>query len=322
MDRFARLYALHKILSARRYPISLAALMQELECSSATTKRIIADARNSLGAPIVYDREHNGYQYESGHFEMPGIWFSPNELHALATSLHLLGSLKPGILDRWIEPLQRKLNDIVKDGCREHEEIMRRVRILQMAPRPVTLEHFQKITGALVERTRLRVFYHGRERDELTERTLSPQRLVYYRDNWYLDAWCHLRRGLRSFSLDRLHPVEVLGDESAREIEDAILDEHYATSYGIFAGQPHHIAVLRFSNSRARWVADEQWHPQQQLKVLPDGGCELRVPYSDPREITMDILKYGGDVEVMAPHELREMIERTLRAALDLYRGA
>ena len=51
------------------------------------------------------------------------------------------------------------------------------------------------VAGALMRR-RLAIAYHGRERDATTVRKVSPQRLTHYRDNWYLDAWCHSRRGL------------------------------------------------------------------------------------------------------------------------------
>lgn len=109
------------------------------------------------------------------------------------------------------------------------------------------MEHFQQAVTALIERKQLKILYHGREADKTTERTVSPQRLVYY-----LDAWCQLRNGLRSFSIDRLHPVATPQDEPALEITDANLDEHYAHTYGIFAGSANHTAVLLFSAGAAR----------------------------------------------------------------------
>ena len=71
--------------------------------------------------------------------------------------------------------------------------------------------------------------------------------------------------------------------------------------------------------NRARWVADEQWHPRQTGRFLEDGRYELRVPYSDPRELVMDILRHGPDVEVMAPPELSAAVAETLRAASGQY---
>lgn len=59
--------------------------------------------------------------------------------------------------------------------------------------------------------------------------------------------------------------------------------------------------VLRFSPDRASWVADERWHPQQVGRFQIDGSYELEVPCRDSRELVMDILRHGPDVEVSHP---------------------
>ncbi len=129
------------------------------------------------------------------------------------------------------------------------------------------------------------------------------------------------RKALRIFSVDRIEAPRVL-PEAAREISGATLDRELAASYGIFAGCPKHTAVLRFSAERARWVADEQWHPEQQGRFLKDGRYELRIPYGDARELVMDILKYGPDVEAAAPQSLRREVAERLAAAARQYREA
>jgi predicted DNA-binding transcriptional regulator YafY len=177
---------------------------------------------------------------------------------------------------------------------------------------------FQPVAGATARRRRLQITYHNRGQDTDTEREISPQRLVYYRDNWYLDAWCHLREGLRTFALDAVRQVRVL-ETKAREVPKAQLDAHYASAYGIFSGAAEHTAVLRFSPRRARWVALEQWHSKQQGEWLADGRYELRLPYHDARELIMDILRHGPEVEVVSPPELREAVAGQLREAAGLY---
>jgi predicted DNA-binding transcriptional regulator YafY len=67
-------------------------------------------------------------------------------------------------------------------------------------------------------------------------------------------------------------------------------------------------ATLRFTPERARWVAPEQWHPQQRSRVEADGSYVLEVPYTQVPELLMDILKYGADVEVVGPAELGEAV--------------
>ena len=118
----------------------------------------------------------------------------------------------------------------------------------------------------------------------------------------------------------------VAGVRSATELEppadqvpSAELDEHFASAYGIFAGRANKTAVLRFTPERARWVADERWHPRQAGQYLSDGSYELRIPYRDERELVIDILRHGPEVEVVAPAPLRDAVISRLRSALKRY---
>jgi len=321
VDRLERIFQLHQILAAARMPVPRERLMREMECSRATLTRTMQLMRLHLGAPLEYDRERNGYYYDrrAAHpYELPGLWFNASELYALLAMRELLSDVQPGLLDGLIEPLRRRIEQILAHQRLQTGELPHRVRILRMAARQPEPRAFKTVTEALLRRRRLHLRYHGRARDTLSEREVSPQRLVHYRDNWYLDAWCHARQALRTFALDRIREARGL-EEPADEIPDADLDAHYASAYGIFAGSPRHTAVLRFTPERARWVADESWHPQQIGQYRSDGGFDLHVPYSDPRELLLDILRYGPDVEVVAPPALRREVARRLREALDQY---
>ena len=323
MDKFDRIYQLHNILRDRHTPIRREELMQRLECSEPTVYRLIRILREYLGAPLVYDEEREGYCYErsaeGGSYELPGLWFNARELQALLVFDRLFESLEPGLLGEHLAPLLHRVTALLKHKRLGLTEAARRVRALGMATRPAG-EWFQVLAGATLQRQRLRLRYHSRGRNEISERTVSPQRLVHYRDNWYLDAWCHSRDGLRSFAVDRVRHAHEL-EESARDIPDAELDEHFASAYGIFSGKANKIAVLRFSAEHARWVADERWHPEQTGQLLTDGRFELRIPYRDARELIMDILRHGPDVEVVEPEVLRSAVAECLKAALSQYGG-
>ncbi|MEA3274382.1 MAG: WYL domain-containing protein [Pseudomonadota bacterium] len=317
MDRFDRIFELNRILQSARHPVSRRRLQEELECSRATVKRIIDDMRLYVNAPIVYDRERNGYCYdqrEGEMYELPGLWFNASELHALLSVQQLLASVQPGLLDSHLKPLHKRIDELLRLQHAGSDGLSGRIRILQMAAREVG-ESFQVVAGALAQRVRLRLSYFNRASEEYSEREVSPQRLTYYRDNWYLDAWCHLRNGLRTFALDAVGEAWVL-DAAIVEVPDDELDAHFASSYGIFAGTPRHVAVLRFDPRRARWVAKERWHRDQEGRFLVDGSYELKVPYSNALELIMDVLKYGPDVEVLAPEHLRREVAERMRAAL------
>ena len=329
VDRLQRIYKLHQAVSSRRHPVSCQTLQDELECSRATVNRIIQEMRLYFNAPLEYDRSRSGYHYalsDGQTFELPGLWFSEIELYALLTTQQLLAHVQPGLLDTQLKPVKERIEQILAAGNlgKSHlgsEEISKRVRILRMTGRNVALECFQTVAGALLQRNCLNISYHGRGNDETSQREISPQRLIHYRDNWYLDAYCHTRKALRSFAVERITAAKAL-PQRCRDVPEKQLDAHYASSYGIFAGEPKHTAVLRFTPERARWVADEHWHPQQQGRFMENGSYELRIPYSEPRELVMDILKHGADVEVIAPETLRQEILEHLRKATAKYTDA
>jgi predicted DNA-binding transcriptional regulator YafY len=108
-------------------------------------------------------------------------------------------------------------------------------------------------------------------------------------------------------------------DEAAIDVMESDLNDLLASSYGIFAGKPKAWATIRFSAHAARWVADEHWHSQQKGEWLPDGRYELKLPYSNSKELLMDVLKYGPDAEVLAPLSLREEMKILLQLALGGY---
>ena len=150
------------------------------------------------------------------------------------------------------------------------------------------------------------------------ERDVSPQRLVHYRDNWYLDAWCHLRDDLRNFSIDAIAQLQVL-DSAAKEVAARTIDEALGAGYGIFGGTPRAWAKLRFTKERARWLERETWHPQQESHTEADGSYVLSAPYSDDREIVGDIVRFGADVQVLEPAELRTKVQKGLLEAVGKY---
>jgi predicted DNA-binding transcriptional regulator YafY len=177
---------------------------------------------------------------------------------------------------------------------------------------------FQDVLGALIRRQRLHIRYHGRRKDEESERVISPQRLTQYRNSWYLDAWCHRAEGLRSFALERIREQR-LTDEPASEVSPEVLSAHFDQSYGIFSGPAEHAAKLRFTPEMARWISEESWHPDQQGAFEADGSWLLKVPFSNSRELIMDVLRYGSDVEVLAPDFLRLAVATEAQKTFDIY---
>jgi predicted DNA-binding transcriptional regulator YafY len=322
MNKTERIFKIEQLIVSRRL-VSFQELLDELEVSRATLKRDLEYLRSRMKSPIVYDRDANGYRIgikrgDPERVAFPGLWFNAAEAAALLTMQHLLDDLQPGALRRHIEPLRERLKSLLESADHSFDQIRRRVRIFHMGRRAPPLKCFEAAAGALLNRRQLRIQYYSRASGEKTERVVSPQRLVCYRESWYLDAWCHLRAGLRSFAVDGIRRAEIL-DVAAQECRESELDEELAAGYGIFSGRARAWARLRFSPARARWVAAETWHPKQRAGFESDGSYVLEFPYADDRELIGDILRHGAEVEVLAPAALRTRCHEELAAAARRY---
>lgn len=262
MNRAERIYRLHALLKER--PRSLASMLEELEVSRATLVRDIGYMKDFMGAPIEYDRGGNGYRYRADvpAFELPGLWLNESELHALLASERLLDLVQPGLLSPYVGPLRARLRGLLAQSGHSASTVSECILLQPVAARRAHPQRFGAIAGATLEGRQVGIRYHGRERDCITDRTLHPQRLLRYRDNWYLIAYCDRAEALRIFSLDRIRHAKPL-PEPARRIDPRELDRFLGASFGIFSGTAVGWAVLRFSPEASRWVADESWHPEQ-----------------------------------------------------------
>jgi predicted DNA-binding transcriptional regulator YafY len=322
MDRTERFYKIDQLLN-EKIVVSIETFLDDLGVSLATFKRDLEYMRERLHAPILWDRDAGGYRYTQPDplaptFALPGLWFNSGEVHALITMQQLLSNLEPGLLAGHIKPLQARLNALLESQDHSAAEVETRFRIVHAARRQVTHQYFELVATATLSRKRLKVRHYSRETGEETERVISPQQLVYYRDNWYVDSWCHLRNGIRSFSIDAITNAEIL-KEKTKEVSRSKLKEALENGYGIFSGKAVTWARLRFSSERARWVSKEQWHPQQKGRFEEDGSYLLEVPFSDNRELIMDILRHGAEVEVISPQKLRKRVGQELKSALKYY---
>jgi predicted DNA-binding transcriptional regulator YafY len=317
MNRAERIYKLHALLQDK--PRSLAQMQQNLEVSRATVVRDLGYMKDFMGAPIEYDRPTNGYRYQatSPRFELPGFWLNESELYALLASARLFELVQPGLLAPYVGPLRARIRSLLGQSGHSVTTVDERILLQPFATRTTHPERFGTVASAVLEGHQLVIQYHGRERDRLSDRTVHPQRLLRYRDNWYLAAHCDQAAALRIFSLDRILRVKRLND-CAHSTDPKELERFLGASFGIFSGNASAWAVLRFTPDASRWVADETWHPDQIGQWVKD-RFELQIPYSDPRELLMDILKYGPEVEVIAPPGLRTMVAERLVDAANLY---
>jgi predicted DNA-binding transcriptional regulator YafY len=322
MSDLERLHRIKYMIQARKC-VPIQDFLDELEISKATFKRDLEYLRDRMNASIVFDRAEGGYRFDKPNagekIELPGLWFSEKEATALVLMQHLLDNLdQGGLISAHIDPLIEIIDGILGQSEVSAKELRKRIKVFGMSARKNSLENFEEVGNALLKRQRLQIEYYSKGTDATTNREVSPQRLIFYRDNWYLDGYCHLRKGLRSFALDGIKKAELL-NKKAEEISEKELQENFSESYGIFSGKATQRAKLRFTPERARWVAGETWHGQQLGSFDKEGSYLLEFDYNQDPELIMEILKHGSNVEVLAPDTLRKKVKNELKKSLSNY---
>jgi predicted DNA-binding transcriptional regulator YafY len=307
-------------------------MQDKLECSAASVERYLTELRDTYNLTINYNREYNGYELEvdeENDIELPSHLFTTQEINALLLIDQIINNLEPGFLEDDTQALKEHLAKIrSKFGAdKEGDELSaNRIRMINIGKRSGNLKHLSQVTQAVLQGKKITIRYGGRSGnksriEKMTEgfsRTLSPQRLTHYRDNWYLDAWCHTQKALRTFAIERISELEI-HKTSRKTLSHDALNEHYALTFGIFGGEIKGIAKLKFTPHRSQWVSEEIWHRDQQGTWLDDGSYQLEIPYGSDIELIGDILKYGNHLEVLEPQELREKLISEVRSLLEVY---
>lgn len=319
MDKLDRFQQLHRIFTSHKRPVALKKIAEKLECTEKSAHRLIENLRDYWQVPVEYNKEAKGWHYnlaENEKVELPGIWLTSNELQSLIALLHLLHSMDDGLVLQQLSVVEQTVTKLLKARGVDVNSFTSVIKYLPMAKRATQARIFSTVADALLNKKQLELKYKdywGR----VSQRSVSPQNLIYYKENWHLDAWCHLREDLRTFSISRIEQT-VIRKEPAKKIEQQQLQEYFASSYGIFSGKAKHTARLRFFPEVAREIASQQWHPEQKGEWQ---GKEylLEVPYNNETELVMDILKYSNNVEVLGPSKLQKAVLNKLRSALLLY---
>ncbi|MBT4838570.1 MAG: WYL domain-containing protein, partial [Methylococcales bacterium] len=203
-------------------------------------------------------------------------------------------------------------------GTHCEDEVTQTIHLMTQGIRQKQYISFQPIADACLKKQQLKVNYHARYNDLFCSRILSPQKMVYYKNNWYLVAWCHNKDAIRIFSLDKLTDV-IPQNISALQKSSEEIDLQLFSSFGIFAGHACETAILQFSPNIARWIADETWHPNQTGEWLKNGNYQLKIPYNNSIELLAEILKYADDITVIAPKSLQQAVVDKLLKTLKNY---
>lgn len=308
-----------KLLNEHPDGICRHVLMQKLHIASESTFfRVIGKARSIGRVPIECDgNKYKIINAETVDDPITHVLPTDEELITLLTMQRIITSMTNPSLRDAFEPLKNRCDAILKLKVKSPDSWAERIKILDIHYRTIENGVFGAIVNSLARKTAIRCTYTDAS-GVVKERTISPQQLVRYRDNWYCDAWCHERHALRIFSLDSITHVRHV-NTVWHECDHDECTEVLATSYGIFSGSPSHTAKIRLSGNAARYAQRESWHPKQVLTHCDDKTVVIEIPYSKHHELIREILSWGDEAEVIAPQILRDEIKRRITKMHSVY---
>lgn len=294
-----------------KYP-NASTLADQFEISRKTAQRTIEFLRDRLLAPLAYDPVKKGYHYTEETFDLPRLRITQEELLSILLARRLLSRSAGGVISEQIRRMTRKLFQGA-DGLPEisPDDIDESFSAAWHGYAPAGAPVFQKTVLGLLNRRMLRFSYLSPGTNAVTRREAEPHHLQHYMASWVLVAFCHNRMSWRKFHLSRMEDVEALDTTFSRRPKKGwwhLLEE----SFGIFQGPKAITVTLRFTPFRARWIREQQWHPEQKMIALPDGRLDLSFQVADFREVKMKILQFGADVKVLEPEELAKEVREEI----------
>jgi proteasome accessory factor B len=305
-----RMLRIHQAIQSGKHPNAVS-LALELEVSSKSIHRDLEFMRDRLELPLEYSEARKGYYYTEEVGAFPTLQITEGELFALLVAEKALQQYRGTTFERPLRSAFKKmaasLPDTISLNLAEWEQT---ISFRTSAEPVLNLENFDTLAKATAQRRQLELTYRKPGRRETELRVVDPYRLANINGEWFLFAWCHLRRDIRTFVPARIQSVKYTGKTFVRPLQFS-LKKRLRDSFGVQSGRGRFDVVIRFREMVADYIREKKWHESQQLRELPDGGVELRMRLSSLAEVERWILGWAGNARVLQPPELAESVKRS-----------
>ena len=311
-----RMLRIHQALKADRFP-NAALLARELEVSAKSVHRDLDFMRDRLKLPIEYDAARFGYWYTEEVETFPTFQFTEGELFALVVAEKALQQYRGTSFEKPVLSALRKMEQALPDTISlSLADIDQTISFRTRAEPILDLAVFDALAKATAARQQLELSYRKPGQRDAEQRVVDPYHLANINGEWFLFAFDHLRKDIRTFVPARIKAVERTGKTFDRRQEFS-LEERLRGSFGVQSGQGQFDVVIRFNERAADYIREKKWHDSQSLRELKNGGVELRMSLSSLAEVERWVLSWGGDAVVVRPAQLAEAVKRSARRILE-----
>jgi predicted DNA-binding transcriptional regulator YafY len=256
MNRIDRLFAILLLLQSRR-TVRAREIAERFEITERTVYRDIS-ALMQMGIPI-FSLPGVGYQLIEG-FYLPPLVFTPEEASALFLGASMV--IASGNFAQAAQKAMEKLGVALPERTRQTAQSLAEIIDFYLPRNSFHLEtpYLVQLREAILRQRVIHIRYFSRTENTLTEREVDPYGLSASQAAWYFHGYCHLRKAIRSFRLDRVESLSVL-------------DKHFGMPSSIPAqaeAEPHTVRI-KVDSTHARWVRERQHYGFTGEEVAPDG---------------------------------------------------
>jgi predicted DNA-binding transcriptional regulator YafY len=313
-----RMMLIHKALQGGGFP-NCSKLAAELEVSSKTISRDIDFMRDRMLLPIEYEASEHGYCYTHEVESLPTIDISEGELLALSIARkaldHYKGTPFEQPLANALNKLSASLPETITANLSELSETISFKQGCLSNLDESTLKHAIK---AALEKRVLNFQYKKPNIPNPQARTVNPYHVTNYLGKWYLLAWDHQRKAMRTFLLARATALE-LQTQTFELPSDFSADDYLWSSFGIWSKSGEHAVTIRIKPGIVDYISENIWHPTQKIESQEDGSLIIRFNLGSLDEIAQWILSWAHQAEALEPPALRTLLHQQAQAVVDLY---
>ncbi|HEX7471330.1 MAG TPA: WYL domain-containing protein [Verrucomicrobiae bacterium] len=304
-----RMLRIHQALQSGKFP-NASTLARELEVSTKSIHRDLEFMRDRLDLPIEYDSHRVGYHYTEEVNAFPTMQITEGELFALIVAEKALQQYRGTSFEKPLLSAIKKMEQALPDTISLNlADVEQTISFRTRAEQILNLEIFDALAKATAHRQQLELTYRKPGSKQTETRLVDPYHLANINGEWYLFAYDHARKDIRTFVPARIQSVKQTGKTFARP-EKFSLDKRLRDSFGVHSGHGEYEVVIRFNAHAADYIREKKWHESQQLRELKNGGVELRLKLSSLVEIERWILSWGGDAKVLKPRELAGAVKQ------------
>jgi proteasome accessory factor B len=303
-----RMLQIHQAIQAGDYP-NASTLARRLEVSTKSIHRDLEFMRDRLQLPLEYDEIRHGWYYTEDVAGFPTMQITEGELFALLVAEKALQQYRGTHFEAPLVSAFRKMAASLPDTISLNLADWEGTISFRTSAEPQwNLELFDTLAKATTRRDQLEIRYRKPGRREAELRMIDPYHLANINGEWYLFAYDHLRKDLRTFVPARVQSVRATGRKFERPARFS-LESRLRNSFSVHSGDGEYLVAIRFDARVADFIREKKWHPSQLMKELPEGAVELRMSLSSLAEVERWILSWGGDATVLEPPELRDRVK-------------